>query len=66
MPCVVVLHTVLTNLMPRYLVAGQTHGDVMTRMAAAATATAPQLLWPVIADQYCELVGQPITASVAA
>ena len=29
--------------------------DVMTRMAAAAAATAPQLLWPVIADQYREL-----------
>ena len=32
-------------------------GDVMTRMAAAAAATAPQLLWPVIADQYRELAG---------
>jgi glycosyltransferase involved in cell wall biosynthesis len=43
-----------------------TRGDVMTRMAAAATATAPQLLWPVIADQYRELAGRLITASVAA
>ena len=34
-----------------------TRGDVMTRMAAAAAATAPQLLWPVIADQYRELAG---------
>ncbi len=32
-------------------------GDVMTRMAAAAAATAPRLLWPVIADQYRELAG---------
>ena len=43
-----------------------TRGDVMTRMAAAATATAPQLLWPVIADQYRELADRLITASVAA
>jgi polysaccharide biosynthesis protein PslF len=43
-----------------------TRGDVMTRMAAAATQTAPQLLWPVIADQYRELAGRLITASVAA
>ena len=43
-----------------------TRGDVMTRMAAAASATAPQLLWPVIADQYRELAGRLITASVAA
>src|SRR5512142_160462 len=41
-------------------------GDVMTRMAAAAAATAPQLLWPVIADQYRELADRLITASVAA
>jgi glycosyltransferase involved in cell wall biosynthesis len=41
-------------------------GDVMTRMTAAAAATAPQLLWPVIADQYRELAGRLITASVAA
>jgi hypothetical protein len=40
--------------------------DVMTRMAAAAAATAPQLLWPVIADQYRELAGRLIMASVAA
>jgi polysaccharide biosynthesis protein PslF len=40
--------------------------DVMTRMAAAATATAPQLLWPAIADQYRELAGRLIAASVAA
>jgi polysaccharide biosynthesis protein PslF len=43
-----------------------TRGDVMTRMAAAATQTAPRLLWPVIADQYRELAGRLITASVAA
>lgn len=41
-------------------------GDVMTKMAAAAAATAPQLLWPVVADQYRELAGRLITASVAA
>jgi glycosyltransferase involved in cell wall biosynthesis len=43
-----------------------TRGDVMTRMAAAAAATAPQLLWPVIADQYRQLADRLITASVAA
>jgi polysaccharide biosynthesis protein PslF len=43
-----------------------TRGDVMTRMAAAATATAPQLLWPAIADQYRELAGRLITARMAA
>jgi glycosyltransferase involved in cell wall biosynthesis len=43
-----------------------TRGDVMTRITAAAAATAPQLLWPVIADQYRELAGRLITASVAA
>src|SRR5271156_816944 len=43
-----------------------TRRDVMTRMAAAATQTAPQLLWPVIADQYRELTDRLITASVAA
>jgi glycosyltransferase involved in cell wall biosynthesis len=43
-----------------------TRGDVMTRMAAAATAAAPQLLWPAIADQYRELAGRLIGASVAA
>jgi glycosyltransferase involved in cell wall biosynthesis len=43
-----------------------TRRDVMTRMAAAATATAPQLLWPAIADQYRDLAGQLITAPVAA
>jgi glycosyltransferase involved in cell wall biosynthesis len=40
--------------------------DVMTRMTAAATATAPQVLWPAIADRYRELAGRLITASVAA
>ncbi len=40
--------------------------DVMTRVAAAATAAAPQLLWPVIADQYRELAGRLITARVPA
>jgi polysaccharide biosynthesis protein PslF len=43
-----------------------TRGDMMRRMTAAAAATAPQLLWPVIADQYRELAGRLITASVAA
>jgi glycosyltransferase involved in cell wall biosynthesis len=43
-----------------------TSRDVMTRMAAAATATAPQVLWPAIADRYRELAGRLITASVAA
>ena len=43
-----------------------TRRDVITRMAAAATATAPQLLWPAIADQYRDLTGRLITARVAA
>jgi polysaccharide biosynthesis protein PslF len=43
-----------------------TRGDVMARVAAAATAAAPQLLWPVIADQYRELAGRLISASVPA
>ena len=43
-----------------------TRGDVMTGMAAAATAAAPHLLWPAVASQYRELVGRLITASVAA
>jgi len=43
-----------------------TGGDVMTEMAAAATAAAPHLLWPAVASQYRELVGRLITASVAA
>ncbi len=42
-----------------------TRADVMSRMACAATETAPQLRWPVIADQYRELAGC-ITASAAA
>ena len=41
-------------------------GEVMTKIAAAAAATAPRLQWPVIADQYRELAGRLITASVAA
>jgi polysaccharide biosynthesis protein PslF len=40
--------------------------DIMTRMTAAATATAPHVLWPAIADRYRELAGRLITASVAA
>jgi hypothetical protein len=40
--------------------------DVMARITAAAAATAPHLLWPVIADQYRELAGRLMTASVAA
>jgi len=43
-----------------------TRTDVMARVAAAATAAAPQLLWPVIADQYRELAGRLISASVPA
>jgi polysaccharide biosynthesis protein PslF len=43
-----------------------TRRDVMAKMAAAASATAPHMLWPVIADQYRELACQLITASVAA
>ena len=43
-----------------------TRRDVMTRMAASATATAPGLLWPAIAGQYRELAGRLITAGVAA
>jgi polysaccharide biosynthesis protein PslF len=43
-----------------------TRGDVLARVAAAATAAAPQLLWPVIADQYRELAGRLISASVPA
>ena len=42
-----------------------TRRDVMARITAAAAATAPHLLWPVIADQYRELAWL-ITASVAA
>ena len=41
-------------------------GACHNRMAAAATKTAPRLLWPVIADQYRELTDRLITASVAA
>src|SRR5579863_3109987 len=43
-----------------------TRRDVMTRMAAAATATAPQLLWPAIAGQYRDLTERLITARAAA
>jgi polysaccharide biosynthesis protein PslF len=43
-----------------------TRGDVMSRMAAAAAATAPRLLWPAIADQYRELADRLISASVPA
>ncbi|MGZ4619658.1 MAG: glycosyltransferase, partial [Frankiaceae bacterium] len=43
-----------------------TRRDVMARITAAATATAPQLRWPGLADQYRELTGRLITASVAA
>ena len=43
-----------------------THRDVMTRMAAAATAAAPQLLWPAIAEQYRELAGRLVAPSMAA
>jgi polysaccharide biosynthesis protein PslF len=43
-----------------------TRRDVMTRMAAAASATAPRLLWPAIADQYRELTGRLITDRLAA
>jgi polysaccharide biosynthesis protein PslF len=43
-----------------------THRDVMTRMAAAATAAAPQLLWPAIAEQYRELAGRLVAPRMAA
>jgi glycosyltransferase involved in cell wall biosynthesis len=43
-----------------------TRRDVMTKMAAAAAATAPLLVWPAIAGQYRELAGRLISASVAA
>jgi glycosyltransferase involved in cell wall biosynthesis len=43
-----------------------TRGDVLSRMAAAAAATAPRLLWPAIADQYRELADRLISASVPA
>jgi glycosyltransferase involved in cell wall biosynthesis len=43
-----------------------TRRDVMTRMAAAATATAPQLMWPAVADQYRDLVRELIRDRVAA
>jgi glycosyltransferase involved in cell wall biosynthesis len=43
-----------------------TRRDVMTRMAATASATAPRLLWPAIADQYRELTGRLITDRLAA
>ena len=43
-----------------------THRDVMARMAAAATAAAPQLLWPAIAEQYRELAGRLVMAGMAA
>jgi polysaccharide biosynthesis protein PslF len=43
-----------------------TRGDVLARMAAAAAATAPRLLWPAIADQYRDLADRLISASVAA
>ncbi len=43
-----------------------TRGDVMTRMAAAASAAAPQLLWPAVAAQYRKLAGRLLTARVAA
>jgi polysaccharide biosynthesis protein PslF len=40
--------------------------DMLTTMAATATASAPRLQWPVIADQYRDLAARLITASVAA
>jgi glycosyltransferase involved in cell wall biosynthesis len=43
-----------------------TRRDVVTKMAAAATAAAPQLMWSAVADQYRDLAGELITASVAA
>jgi glycosyltransferase involved in cell wall biosynthesis len=43
-----------------------TRRDVMTRMAATASATAPGLLWPAIAEQYRELAGRLITDRLAA
>lgn len=43
-----------------------TDGDLATRMAHVAAATAPQLLWPAVAAKYRELATQLITASIAA
>jgi glycosyltransferase involved in cell wall biosynthesis len=43
-----------------------TRRDVMTRMAVAASATAPRLLWPAIANQYRDLAGRLIRAAVTA
>jgi polysaccharide biosynthesis protein PslF len=43
-----------------------TRGDVRTRITDAAVATAPQLLWPAIADQYRELADRLISARLAA
>jgi polysaccharide biosynthesis protein PslF len=43
-----------------------TRRDMMTRMAATATATAPQLLWPTIADHYRALAVRLIARRVAA
>jgi glycosyltransferase involved in cell wall biosynthesis len=42
-----------------------TQRDVMTRMTAAATAAAPQLLWPAIAEQYRELASRLVAPSMA-
>ena len=43
-----------------------TDGDLASRMAHIAAATAPQLLWPAVADQYRALATELITASIAA
>jgi polysaccharide biosynthesis protein PslF len=43
-----------------------TRRDLADRMSHLASAAAPQLLWPAIAEQYRELASRLITASVAA
>ncbi|MCU1656371.1 MAG: glycosyl transferase group 1 [Pseudonocardiales bacterium] len=43
-----------------------TSGDLAGQMSHIAAASAPQLLWPAVAEQYRDLASQLITASVAA
>jgi glycosyltransferase involved in cell wall biosynthesis len=43
-----------------------THGELAARMAHAAAAKAPRLLWPAVAEQYRALAAELIEAGVAA
>lgn len=43
-----------------------THRELAAEMARAAVATAPELLWPAVAERYRELAGRLIKAQVAA